>query len=196
MGRAARFTAVCDWCRLVSLPPAWDRLLADHDDSLEEYRTGARWVAPIAWMQPLASGKWTPAEITSHVAEAYRVLLAELGGAGGMKLLGSRLQRLILRHTLLPRLIAGRPFPPGVRAPRETRPKVIIEDQHQAMSELAHLAGLFAAELAARAAAGPVRLTHAYFGSLSPGQGLRLLTAHNRHHARQLASSRQVPAPV
>ena len=147
-------------------------------------------------MRPLAPGKWTPAEITSHVAEAYRVLLAELGGAAGMKLLGSRLQRLILRHTMLPRLIAGKPFPPGVRAPRETRPKVISEDHHQALSELGHLTGFFVAELATRAATGPVQLTHAYFGALLPGQGLQLLTAHNRHHARQLATSRQVPAPV
>ncbi len=170
--------------------------MADHDGSLEEYRTAARWLAPTAWMRPPAPGKWTPAEITSHVAEAYRVLLAELGGAGGMKLLGSRLQRLILRYTLLPRLITGRPFPPGVRAPRETRPKAIIKDHDEALSELGHLAGLFAAELAVRAAAGPVRLTHAYFGALSPGQGLQLLTAHNRHHARQLASCRQFPAPI
>ncbi len=175
------------------LPPDWERLLAAHDGSLEEYRTAARWLAPIAWMQPLAPGKWTPAEITSHVTEAYRVLLAELGGAGGMKLLGSRLQQLILRHTMLPRLAAGRPFPPGVRAPRETRPKAIIDDQDRAISELGHLAGRFAADLTARGAAGPVRLTHAYFGALSPGRGLQLLTAHNRHHARQLAPGKFQP---
>jgi hypothetical protein len=105
-----------------------------------------------------------------------------------MKLLGSRLQQLILRYTIFPRLAAGRPFPPGVRAPRETRPKLIIEDPPQALSELGQLAKLFTTDLEARAAAGRVRLTHAYFGALSPEHGLQLLTAHNRHHARQLAA--------
>jgi hypothetical protein len=141
-----------------------------------------------AWMRPLAPGKWTPAEVTSHVSEAYRVLRAELGGDAGMRTLGSRFQRLVLRHTMLPRLLTGRPFPPGVRAPRETRPREVVEDPGTALATLASLAAEFAEELTNRAGGGSVRLTHAYFGSLSPEQGIKLLTVHTRHHARQLAA--------
>jgi hypothetical protein len=146
-----------------------------------------RWESPT-WIQPLAPGKWSPAEITSHVAEAYQVLRTELGGGAGMRLLGSPLQRWVLRHTMLPRLCQGQPFPPGVRAPKETRPREIEEDPALALTRLDTLAMAFTKELTTQAAAREVRLTHAYFGSLSPRQGLQLLIVHTRHHARQLAS--------
>jgi hypothetical protein len=174
----------------MELPPDWDSLLADHSNAVAEYMTAAGRFASPDWMRPLAPGKWTPAELTSHVTEAYRVLRAELGGATGMRLLGSRLQRLVLRYTLLPRLLAGRPFPAGVRAPRETRPREIVEEPGDALSMLGDLAEAFIRELTTRAAGARIRLTHAYFGPLSPRQGLRLLTVHTRHHARQLSSAR------
>jgi hypothetical protein len=168
------------------LPPDWTSLLAHHSTALEEYRTTAGRLPAHAWMRPLAPGKWTPAEVTSHVSEAYRVLCAELAGNAGMRTLGSRFQRLVLRHTVLPRLLSGGSFPPGVRAPRETRPREIVEDPDTALATLGSLASAFTEELTTRAAAGKVRLTHAYFGSLSATQGIRLLTVHTRHHARQL----------
>jgi hypothetical protein len=166
----------------------WAALLADHASAVEEYVTAAERLSPQSWMQPLSAGKWSPAEVTSHVAEAYRVLRGELGGADGMRMLGSRLQRFVLRHTVLPRLLAGSGFPPGVRAPRETRPREIEADTALALSTLSALAEGFARELTARAAGAKISLTHAYFGPLTAEQGLKLLTVHIRHHARQLLS--------
>ena len=171
------------------LPSDWGKLLVDHSTAVEEYRAAGGRFSAHAWMRPLAPGKWTPAEVTSHVAEAYRVIEAELAGSAGMRLLGSRLQRLILRHTLLPRLLAGKPFPPGVRAPRETRPREVVEDPGLALSSLGTLAQAFTRDLTARTTEGPIRLTHAYFGPLSPRQGIQLLTVHTLHHARQLAAA-------
>ena len=171
------------------LPPDWTALLADHTRAVEEYRAAAGAISLGAWMEPLTPGKWAPAEITAHVAEAYRVLCAELAGAPGMRVLGSRFQRLILRHTVLPRLLAGKPFPIGVRAPRETRPGEIIEDSDVALPGLADLAERFTRELTESAARRSVHLTHAYFGPMSPRQGLRLSTVHTRHHARQLEAA-------
>jgi hypothetical protein len=170
------------------LPADWTPLVAAHSAAIEEYVTGAERLANRVWTHPLAPGKWTPAEVTSHVSQAYRVLCAELAGDAGMGLLGSRLQRLILRHTVLPRLLAGRPFPAGVRAPRETRPRDILKDPQTALAILRRLAADFSQELTTRATEGNTRLTHAYFGPLSPRQGLQLLTIHTRHHARQLGA--------
>jgi hypothetical protein len=48
----------------------------------------------------MGPGKWSSAEITAHVGEAYRVLIGELGGADGMRLRGSVLQRLSPRQGL------------------------------------------------------------------------------------------------
>jgi hypothetical protein len=172
-----------------ALPPGWTELQNDHARAIQEYITAAGALTPGAWMEPLAPGKWTPAEITAHVSEAYRVLNAELAGHEGMRLLGSRLQRLVLRHTVLPRLLAGSPFPPGVRAPRETRPREIVADRGVALPALVHLAESFTRELTEQSTRRTVRLTHAYFGAMSPRQGLALLTVHTRHHARQLTAA-------
>jgi hypothetical protein len=90
---------------------------------------------------------------------------------------------------MLPSLCRGKPFPPGVRAPREIRPREIEEDPALALSKLDTLATVFAQELTTQAAARKVRLTHAYFGSLSPRQALQLSIVHTRHHARQLAGT-------
>jgi hypothetical protein len=171
------------------LPPGWTELLNDHERAIQEYTAAAGALPPGAWMEPLAPGKWTPAEITAHVSGAYRVLNAELAGDAGMRLLGSRLQRLVLRHTVLPRLLAGRPFPPGVRAPRETHPREIVADRGVALPALVHLAENFTRGLTEQSTRRTIRLTHAYFGSMSPRQGLALLTVHTRHHARQLTAA-------
>jgi hypothetical protein len=170
------------------LPPEWDHLLEDHARAIEEYRIAAGALDPAVWMAPMAPGKWSPAEVTAHVAEAYRVLSAELGGADGMRLRGSSLQRLVLRYTVLPRLLAGKPFPNGVRAPRETRPTEIINDPALAVARLVERAEQFIRDLTAKATIQSVRLTHAYFGRLSPRHGLELSTVHTRHHAQQLAA--------
>jgi hypothetical protein len=173
----------------VSLSSDWESLLTDHQAAVQQFIEAARRCERPAWMRPLAPGKWSPAEVTSHVAEAYQVLRSELSGGAGMRLLGSPLQRWLLRHTILPRLCQGKPFPPGVRAPRETRPREIEEDPALAVTSLGTLAMTFTKELTNRAAAGKVRLTHAYFGPLSARQGLQLLIVHTRHHARQLAAA-------
>lgn len=177
------------------LPSEWVRLLEDHARAIEEYGTAAGALDPAVWIAPIAPGKWSPAEVTAHVAEAYRVLSTELGGANGMRLRGSRLQRLLLRYTVLPRLLAGKPFPPGVRAPREIRPTEIINDPALAVAALVQRAEQFTRDLTARATMQSVRLTHPYFGRLSPRQGLELSTVHTRHHAQQLVAINRSPLP-
>jgi hypothetical protein len=162
--------------------------MADHAATVDQFVQVVRRLPPQTWSRPLGPGKWSPAEVTSHVIEAYQVLRSELGGAAGMRMLGSPFRRWLLRHMTMPGLLAGRPFPSGVRAPRETRPREITKNPAEALAALTSSAEAFTQELTTRAAAGPVRLTHAYFGPLSPRQGLQLLTVHTRHHARQLTA--------
>ena len=171
----------------------WAGLLEDHTRAIEEFRKAVGALDSAVWMAPLAPGKWSPAEVTAHVAQAYRVLSAELAGAAGMQLRGSRFQRLVLRYILLPRLLTGKPFPPGARAPRETRPTEIIEDPDLAVATLVERAEQFTRDLTRCAAIPGVRLTHAYFGRLSPRQGLELSTRHTRHHAQQLTAVQRSP---
>jgi DinB superfamily len=171
----------------------WAGLLGAHAGALDEYCLAAGALDSTVWLRPVAPGKWSPAEITAHVAEGYQVLTAELAGAAGMALRGSKLQRLVLRYTVLPRLLTGKPFPPGARAPRETRPTKIIDDPVVALARLVERAAQFTRDLTENPDRQNVRLTHAYFGRLSARQALQLSTMHTRHHARQLPAISRSP---
>lgn len=171
----------------MKLPRDWDALSADHTAAIQQFVTIVRQLPPDSWSRPLAPGKWTPAEVTSHLAESYRVLRTELAGGQGMALRLPRLQRWLLRHTVLPRILERGLFPTGARAPRETRPREVIDDATSALRTLTVEADAFVQNLTTRASGGRVHLTHAYFGPMSARQGLRLVAVHVRHHARQLA---------
>jgi uncharacterized damage-inducible protein DinB len=169
------------------LPQDWATLAADHGAALQQFVMKVRHLSPDSWAQPLAPGKWTPAEITGHLAESYRILRAELAGGQGMALRLPSVQRWLLRHTVLRRILKTGLFPAGARAPRETRPREVIEDASAALSALTEEANGFVQDLTTRASSGRVHLTHAYFGSMSARQSLQFVAIHNRHHARQLA---------
>lgn len=164
----------------------WQALAEDHRAALGQFLATARRIPSDLWTTPLAPGKWTPAEITSHLAQSYRVLRAELAGGKGMALRLPPWQRWMLRRTILPGILAGKGFPAYARAPKETRPRDIPTDAREALRILADEGEGFAQELAARATSERVRLTHAYFGPMSARRSLQLVTMHTRHHAHQL----------
>lgn len=168
------------------LPQVWTAEATAHAEAVAQFTAAARAVPVLRWEQPLAAGKWSSAEITAHVTEVYAVLRREVAGGAGMQVRGSAFRRWFLRHTVLPRLLQGASFPPGVRAPVETRPTMVSADQASAIATLEQVAGQFMVELTDRQATRPVWLTHAYFGRAPALRGLRMVTVHLRHHARQL----------
>ncbi len=58
----------------------------------------ARAVPASQWQQPIAAGKWSPAEITAHLTEVYVVLRREMAGGAGMQMRGSAFRRWLLRR--------------------------------------------------------------------------------------------------
>jgi hypothetical protein len=169
------------------LPSDWSRLTADHRAALDQFIATARQLPPTSWARPLGDGKWSPAEISNHLIASYRILRTELAGGQGMALRLGPLRRWLLRHTMLPRILKSGTFPAGARAPRETRPSSDLAALPDALETLTREANALVEELTTRASRRRVRLTHAYFGPMSARQSLRILAAHIRHHARQLA---------
>jgi uncharacterized damage-inducible protein DinB len=166
----------------------WDALASGHAEAVEEFAAVVRQLPADAWNRTVVEGKWTPAEITGHLIESYRILHSELRGRAGMELRLSPLRRWVLRHTVLPRILATGRFPAGARAPRETRPQASLPDLAQALAILTSEAHAFSRELKECAQRGRVRLTHAYFGAMSARQAFRLATVHTRHHAGQVTA--------
>jgi DinB superfamily len=169
------------------LPSDWENLSADHRNAVEQFVATVRQLPPGSWSHPLAKGKWTPAEISSHLIASYRIMRTELGGGAGMALRLKPLQRWVLRRTVLPRILRSGSFPAGARAPRETRPVEVIQDLSTSLDILTAEANALVEELTARARTDRIRLTHAYFGGMSARQSLQLMAVHARHHARQVA---------
>ncbi|HEU5305033.1 MAG TPA: DinB family protein [Gemmatimonadales bacterium] len=167
--------------------------MSEHTAAVQEFVQVAHRVPPDAWLHPLSPGKWSPAEVTSHVSEAYAIMQQELRGGPGLRVRLSPWKRLVLRHTLLRRILASGLFPNGARSPAEIRPREVPSDAVGGLAVLETRATAFTSALVEEAARRRVRLTHTYFGALPARDALRLMIVHTRHHARQLVPATTRP---
>jgi hypothetical protein len=156
-----------------------------HRDSVEAAARALESQDPSAWNAPIAPGKWSPAEIAQHLALSYAPAIAELEGGRGYAIRLAAWQRFFARTFVVPRILAGK-FPERAPAPRESRPTGGAATPAEGARLLRESAEKFAHRLAEARAAGPVRVTHPYFGRLDAPVILRILSVHARHHLAQL----------
>ncbi|HEU4522862.1 MAG TPA: DinB family protein [Thermoanaerobaculia bacterium] len=168
----------------------WDDVRRLHAEAAAELIATAERVERDAWTRPRSEGKWSPAEIVEHLNLAYDALLKDLAGGGGMRIRTKWWQRILLRYTLVPKLLRGGAFPANARAPRETRPATANADRDAAVQAFRDRSQQFETAAAAAIASGRrVKVTHAYFGRASLVEGVLLCTRHVQHHQKQLAGS-------
>jgi hypothetical protein len=158
--------------------------LAEHRAALAAFVERARRVPPAQWERPAAPGKWSAGEITEHLRLALEALDRELRGDSAMRRVLPWWKRILLRRTVLPRILRTGRFPKGV-APREVRPSAPGIGQAEALRRLTEALGRFEAACGNRSAFGR-RLTHPYFGGLALPRYYRLLALHTLHHREQL----------
>ena len=165
----------------------WDAIQRLHADVTADFAAAAEAIPASRWMTPRAEGKWSPAEIVEHITLAYETLLRELDGGPGMQVRTKWWQRVLLRFTLVPKLMRGGAFPKGARAPRETRPVVTDPDQGAAIARFKDRVARFgvSATFAMNTRPG-ARLTHPYFGQSKIPNAVLLSARHVQHHRAQL----------
>jgi hypothetical protein len=161
-----------------------ERAIAEHRDAVAGCAATIRAVSPELWSRPPAADKWSPAGIAEHLAISYEPALSELDGGPGMRIVLPWWQRQALRWIVLPGILRGG-FPRRAPAPRELRPRGEAADPDEVARRLSDRAEAFLTRVATAQAAGPVRITHAYFGSLSGLQAVKVLTSHANHHRKQ-----------
>ncbi len=144
---------------------------------------------PDTWTVAPQPGKWSPSEIAEHLVISYEPALAELDGGAGFAVVLPFWKRAVLRWTVLPRILSGR-FPKGAPAPRESRPRSGATSPEEAARALREKSSRFQARLLEAHAAGPVFVTHSYFGRLTAPEILKLLAVHAAHHREQLPRPR------
>lgn len=169
---------------------AFDGAVEAHREAVARGAATIRGVDRAIWTTPASAGKWSPQQIAEHLALAYDPLLSELSGGPGFALRLSWWKRRLARWRFLPGILRGR-FPRGAPAPREIRPTGGSGDPEGAAQRFSAQAERFERRLTQAHAAGPVRLTHAYFGGLDAVEVLKLLTSHAYHHRKQLSASRE-----
>jgi hypothetical protein len=165
----------------------WSRLLADHRASVEEFALAAAALDEPAWNARPAPEKWSAGQIAEHLRLTYEILLREQRGGAGMRVRLPWWRRAMLRVTVVPRIVRSGRFPAGAPAVREIRPGEGPFDRSATLGGLRSLSAAFLDELAGSRGA---RLSHPFFGAMAGAVGLRVLTAHNRHHAAQLPGGR------
>lgn len=163
------------------------RSAADHQAAVQEFLATARAVPERNWERPIASGKWSPAQIAEHLRLTYVIAQNELAGGSGMKVRTSWWLRAFLRWRLLPRILKTGQLPEGARASRELRPGDGPFDREQLLSALATSARNAEESIVRHWDDRPVHLTHHIFGGLDAATTMRFATVHTRHHARQIA---------
>lgn len=167
-------------------PARWAAAVSGHEAVVARYLATAASVSGDRWEAAPGAGKWSPAEVTQHLVLSYQKMTAEQDGGLRIPVLLPRPKAWVLRTFFLPRLLAGRPFPPGVRAPREVRPTGPVPSREQLITDFAAATASFA-EAYARASARPgARATHPFFGRLSLLDMYRFAALHTEHHRRQI----------
>jgi hypothetical protein len=168
----------------------WARLMTDHETALDTFVDACRRMPADRWTAAGAPGQWSPAEVVEHLRLSYALVPTSPGSSGGMVVERSPLVAWITRNVALRALLALGVFPTGGRAPREVRPdraQATAPPRDVALTALRREADRAVHVLvAAGRSSARSTVSHAYFGPMSPGLTLQVVTAHTRHHARRL----------
>ncbi len=167
----------------------WHEVVDIHSQAAATLVETAERIPSDQWLSPRAEGKWTPGHVLEHLNLTYDTLIRELKGGPGMAVQTKLWQRLLLRLTIMPKILRGGGFPAAARAPREIRPEKAAEDKDAAIAAFRERARQFDLAAVAAHAKGDVTLSHAYFGKGSVPQSMLLCSRHIEHHQKQLAES-------
>lgn len=178
--------------------PAFDhKLLVAHDEAVTRFLDAMAAVPADLWAQPPAPNRWSAAALSLHVIDAYGYCIRALDGGPQMRTLLPVWRMWMLRELVMPIMFHLRRFPREAPAPREVIPDLAAAvdlSQEDARTRLVATAARAIEDLNTAALVRPdVRISHAYFGAMSPRQTVVLLTGHTRHHAEGLRSRSTPP---
>lgn len=165
---------------------SWQETMEAHQAAVTRVEESIRAVPPAMWPAAPAPGKWSPAEVVVHLILVYQHLTAEQEGTLKVRVLPRRWKAWMLRTFALPRLLAGRPLPAGVRSPREARPSGEPPPPDVALRDFRQATRAWSAVMERNRANRSGRATHPFFGKLPLPTMVRFATIHTEHHRRQL----------
>ena len=159
--------------------------ILDNRQAVDAFITAARAVPPTSWLQPRAPGKWSPAQVTEHVAIAYEVARSVVDGSYSGRAAPRIVQVLIRTIGFNPIVRTGR-FKKGTKAPAFFQPTATPASVAELTARLEHAANGFIDAVEAAASQGRAIANHPFFGRVPLPDYTRLQAIHARHHREQL----------
>ena len=164
-----------------------EEALKEHANAVAAFSATAKNIPEAEWSNTGDAKKWTPAHVTEHLTLVYEVLLQELNGGSGMRVVTNFWEKAIARWLILPRILSSGIFPVKARAPKETRPQSVRANQKPAVAAFEELAQAFQEKVHFAYNRDPnSKLTHAYFGSYPLESAVLLCAKHILHHRKGL----------
>lgn len=165
--------------------PALDDALVANREAAKRFLATAHAVAREKWAAPVAPGKWSPAQITEHVALSTEVALKAIKGDPSMGSIPSFLRWLPRKLGFDPTIKKGR-FPEKQRGPAIFKPS----DAHTSYDISAARFERAIADLESHARelarAGTHAFEHSFFGRVAIADYVKFNALHSEHHERQL----------
>jgi len=167
----------------------------DNRQAVGAFITAARAVPQSAWTQPPAPGKWSPGQVTEHVAIAYELARAILNGTFSGRAAPRLLRPLIRTIVFNPIVKTGR-FKKGAKAPAPFQPTASPASVAELAARLQAAANAFEKDVEAAARSGRTLVDHPFFGRVTLSDYSRLQAIHTRHHSQQLGIAVDHPSAV
>jgi hypothetical protein len=167
-----------------------DVVIASHRRAVGAFVDAARAVPPSLWSTPRAPGKWSPGQVTEHVALAYEQSGRMVHGSftGPAK---PWYQQLLARWLGLPSLLKRGDFGKGpFQAPDFLRPSASPLSSAALLARLEAAAHDLEGALVAAPDARGVSVDHPIFGRIPLSDLMRFLVVHTNHHRPQLSPVR------
>ena len=168
--------------------PDLEASLSANRQAVASFLSKARSVASTPWAQPVAAGKWSPAQIADHVAVAYEVAFRALKGD---KTMGSapRFLRPIVRAVGFTKILKKGAFPAKMKGPPVFAPSAAHQPYDASAARMEAALAKLESEARAMAHAGRHAFEHPYFGRVDVSDYVRFSELHTKHHEQQLPGS-------
>lgn len=162
-----------------------EQVIADNRKATDRFLATARSVPKEKWEQPVAPGKWSPAQIVDHIAVTSEVALKAINGDPSMGSIPKFLRFIPRKLGFDPTIKKGR-FPEKQRGPAIFAPSTHHPAYEASVAKLERAMVALEAHVRNLMAANHRSFEHTFFGRVSIPDYIRFGTLHTEHHERQL----------
>ncbi len=161
-------------------------VIANNRQAVTDLLTTVGAVTSSEWSRPIAPGKWSPGQVTEHVAVTYEVGRTILhGDSSGLTV--PRVVRPLIRVLFLNSVLKKGRFGRPAKTPKPFEPAASPALPEIVTARLQAAAAALEEDIERVAGSGQATLDHPFFGKIPLADYLQFQAIHTRHHHAQLA---------